>query len=138
MKAGMHLSNSIRMTAIVVEESGHKREVLRKALIELGFQVIEASSGEIALAVICRNPTRLDLAILDMNSPIIDGKKVVNTLKRFNPWLNAFLCTSCSTGACDDCSVQGMTCLHEPISRKTLQDALNKAFENTLFEPSLG
>jgi len=56
---------------LVVDDEAQMRRVLRASLIVHGYDVVEASSGEEALATV--KDERCDLVLLDLNLPGIDG-----------------------------------------------------------------
>jgi len=60
------------MKAIVVDDSGTMRRILKRMLVELGFEVAEAEDGVAALEWFRKNGS-LDLALLDWNMPEMSG-----------------------------------------------------------------
>jgi two-component system, chemotaxis family, chemotaxis protein CheY len=64
------------MKAIVVDDSRVARTILKKALTQEGFEVIEAGDGRQALdALATCGP--LDLALVDWNMPVMTGYELV-------------------------------------------------------------
>ncbi len=68
---------------LVVDDEGAIREALRGVLEDEGYQVVEASSGEEALALFLSEP--VDLVFLDIWLPGMDGVEVLQTMRDKNP-----------------------------------------------------
>lgn len=64
---------------LVVEDEASIREVIKKYLERAGFSVEEAASGEVALL---KYNQHIDLIILDLNLPNVDGIEVCRQIKR--------------------------------------------------------
>ena len=60
------------MLALVIDDSRAMRAILRAMLQEVGFETVEASHGEEALAALTQRP-EATLALLDWNMPVMDG-----------------------------------------------------------------
>jgi len=58
-------------TVLIVEDSDDARYFMRLALEQLGFLVVEAENGAIALEVAERE--RPDIILMDLSLPIMDG-----------------------------------------------------------------
>ncbi|WP_062304092.1 response regulator transcription factor [Demequina subtropica] len=67
-------------TVLVVDDEQSIRELVGGYLRRDGFDVIEAGSGEDALAALATS--RVDLAILDVRLPGIDGMETLRRLRR--------------------------------------------------------
>jgi len=68
--------------ALVVDDSRTIRMILRKILIELGFEVSEAGNGLEALQVIEATGAGLELALVDWNMPVMNGLELVIRLRQ--------------------------------------------------------
>src|SRR5216684_304488 len=64
---------------LVVDDVADNVEILRMRLSALGYEVVEATDGEQALAKVAE--TLPDLVLLDIMMPKIDGLEVVRRLK---------------------------------------------------------
>ncbi len=64
---------------MVVDDDAHIRELVRVFLREDGFEVIEAADGVDALAVL--DSVKVDLAIIDVMMPRMDGWQLCEELK---------------------------------------------------------
>lgn len=68
------------MLAIVVDDSRVIRMILRKALVSLGFQVIEAADGQEGLDVLTANGGA-EVLLVDWNMPVMDGLALVRAVR---------------------------------------------------------
>jgi two-component system cell cycle response regulator DivK len=67
---------------LVVEDQADNRRILRDLLVNAGYELIEAESGEEAItAVTARRP---DLILMDIQLPVINGYKATRRI-RSNP-----------------------------------------------------
>jgi two-component system chemotaxis response regulator CheY len=69
--------------ALVVDDSKAVRQIERKYLEELGFEVLEAENGKEALEVL-KEHSDISLILLDWHMPIMNGYEFLKTL-RANP-----------------------------------------------------
>jgi len=69
--------------ALVVDDSKAIRQIERKYLEELGFEVLEAENGKEALEVLKDHPD-IYLILLDWHMPVMNGYEFLKTL-RANP-----------------------------------------------------
>jgi two-component system chemotaxis response regulator CheY len=74
------------MRAMVVDDSRAMRSMLRRILIENGFEVVaEAENGREALEALERVGA-LDLALLDWNMPVMNGYELLCELRKDAKW----------------------------------------------------
>lgn len=64
------------MKAIVVDDSRAMRTILRRALTQAGFEVVEAGDGREALTQLLASGP-LDLALVDWNMPVMTGYELI-------------------------------------------------------------
>jgi DNA-binding NtrC family response regulator len=60
-------------TVLVVDDQRYARRVAYRVLSEAGYRVLEAEDGEEALAAMSSNKLRVDLVIIDVVLPGMDG-----------------------------------------------------------------
>ena len=70
-----------RATILVVEDEAGIRALVRKILLRQNYEVLEAASGEEALAICRENPTEIDLLITDMIMPQMGGRELADRLR---------------------------------------------------------
>lgn len=83
---------------LVVDDEPAMRRILRRTLEAENFHVEEAADGEAALRLIQNHPRPFDLVLTDLSMPIIDGRRLSETLRRYRPTV-AVLCMSADPDA---------------------------------------
>jgi DNA-binding NtrC family response regulator len=66
---------------LIVDDEPNVRLVLSTALGSVGYQVIEAEDGERALAQLENRSTAVDLVLLDLQMPRLDGMELLSRLR---------------------------------------------------------
>jgi two-component system cell cycle sensor histidine kinase/response regulator CckA len=79
-------------TVLIVDDESPMRELIRRYLMDLDFKLLEAGSGEEALAV-ATDPDKLDLLITDEVMPGIEGHELSRRLRSANPNLKVLYLT---------------------------------------------
>jgi CheY-like chemotaxis protein len=72
-------------TILVVDDEEVVRRLARAALERLGYTVITAENGKEAVEVYAANPDRIDLVLLDMMMPIMNGEEAFRRLLDIRP-----------------------------------------------------
>ncbi len=72
--------------ALIVDDSRTIRLILRRILLEMGYEVCEAANGREALAAIETEGTAVSLVLTDWNMPEMNGLELVKRLRQ-NPEL---------------------------------------------------
>ena len=70
--------------ALVVDDSKTIRMIIRRILVELGYEVCEAGNGVMALEVLAAEKATVDLVLADWNMPEMNGLELVKQLRQ-NP-----------------------------------------------------
>ena len=78
-------------TILLVDDEAIIAEVLEKALTFTGFSVFLAQGGEEAIEVYKKNQELIDLVVLDMIMPGMNGGKVFDRLREMNPGVKVIL-----------------------------------------------
>ena len=80
------------MSLLIVDDDDQLRQTLVRRFERQGHKVIEASSGEEALARSA--PSRIDVALLDLHLPGMSGIDLLGSLRETQPELEALLLTA--------------------------------------------
>jgi len=83
--------NQPAIRILVVDDEPAIRRALRPPLLELGFQVAEASRGEEALQALRATP--YDVVLLDINMPGLGGIDTLRRIRSFAPRLPVLMLT---------------------------------------------
>jgi two-component system chemotaxis response regulator CheY len=75
-------SGAMMSKAMVVDDSKTIRIIIRRILIELGWEVCEANNGREALAVIEPQKAAVSLVLADWNMPEMNGLELVKRLRQ--------------------------------------------------------
>jgi CheY-like chemotaxis protein len=84
-----HVASSERWqgggTILLAEDDDQVRMIARIMLEELGFSVIEASDGKMALELYRKNAAVISIVMTDIGMPVIDGYTLFRELKMIKP-----------------------------------------------------
>jgi PAS domain S-box-containing protein len=72
-------------TILVVDDEEVILDSCREALEGVGYRVLTANSGEMALEIYEQDPKDVDLVIMDLNMPGMGGLKCLEAIKAANP-----------------------------------------------------
>lgn len=81
-----------RKRILVVDDDDAVRSGLSGVLASEGYEVVTAINGIQALAALRRQPC--DLALLDMNMPMLNGWSTIGELRRLHRWLPVIIITA--------------------------------------------
>ncbi|MCL7487855.1 MAG: ATP-binding protein [Desulfobulbaceae bacterium] len=76
---------------MVVDDDAAIRRLVRDTLEPLGYSVLEAGSGNDALAVLGRSEEKVDLVLTDLIMPGMNGRELIETIMRDQPGIKAIL-----------------------------------------------
>jgi CheY-like chemotaxis protein len=113
---------------LLVEDDADVRAVIRRQLNDIGHMVIEAATGDEALAVI-DNVTQISVLVSDVVMPgAMDGRRLADLAKQRRPGL----CVVLVTGYADGWDGQGgrhrsFTLLRKPCTKDELAAAIETA-----------
>lgn len=78
------------MLAMVIDDSRAMRSILRRIVVELGFDVVEAADGREALELMSAGQVP-DLALIDWNMPVLNGLEFVSAVRAHSEWRDVTL-----------------------------------------------
>lgn len=74
------------MRALVIDDSRAMRSILRRTLLELGFEVEEAGHGQEAIDLVASGDVLPDVCLVDWNMPVMNGLEFVTAVRRIREW----------------------------------------------------
>ena len=114
---------------LVVDDEPVIRSLLSSQLESLGYEVISAEDGEIALEIYRKEIHGINLVLLDMVMPKLSGIETFLKLKDINPDIKVIFCSGFShQGDLEKLYQQGaLAFLHKPYRISTLASAIKQA-----------
>jgi len=79
-------------TILVVEDDANQRELYRQELEDAGYKVVMASDGKQAVEIV--NNQHIDLVVLDINMPVMDGIEALGRMLSRNNQLPVIIHTA--------------------------------------------
>ena len=67
---------------LVVDDEARMRKLIKDFLIAKGFTILEAEDGEKALEVFSQNKNKINLILLDVMMPKLDGWSVLRQIRQ--------------------------------------------------------
>ncbi len=80
-------------TVLVVDDENLLLTMAETILMEFGYKVLKANSGQQALAILSRDGIRVDLVVTDLVMPGMGGRELVEHIRQLTP-ATKILCTS--------------------------------------------
>jgi PAS domain S-box-containing protein len=118
---------------LVVEDEEVVRRAVEQMLTRAGYEVMTASNGREAVACYAAHAGRLDLVIIDLRMPEMDGRACFRELKRLDPGVKAIVSTGYEAdGAAQEMLDQGMVgFVRKPYQMEDLLGAVASALGRT-------
>lgn len=70
---------------LIVDDDTKMRKKYKRALVEKGFKVIEAPNALEVANLLMREGKNIDLIVLDINIPEIDGREIFDIIDEYAP-----------------------------------------------------
>ncbi|MDK9708766.1 MAG: response regulator [Desulforhopalus sp.] len=130
-KADKHIQQGSE-TILLVDDEEMIREVACAMLQTLGYQVVVAASGAEAVETISRRGRSIDLVILDMIMPDMDGGRTFNRLQAIKPGIAVLLSSGYSLdGQANDIMQNGCKgFIQKPFTLSELSQKIRRVFED--------
>jgi len=77
---------------LIIDDAGFIRRWCRAALVDAGYQVVEATNGGEGLRVF--KEARPDAVLLDVTMPVMDGLQALQEIRRIDPNARVIMLTS--------------------------------------------
>ena len=81
-------------TILVVDDESRMRKLIKDFLIQKNYNILEAEDGEKALKVYEENKEKIDLILLDVMMPKLDGWSVLRQIRQENKTLPIVMLTA--------------------------------------------
>ncbi len=117
---------------LVVDDEEIMRSTAKAILEALGYEVILAEDGQVALELFSQEKDRIDLVLLDMIMPVMNGRECFERLKKQDPQVNVILSSGFSTE--DDLQEMKKSGLKGFIHKPYLTSRLSQIVHEVLFE----
>ncbi|MCX7634903.1 MAG: response regulator, partial [Syntrophales bacterium] len=96
-------------TILVIDDEVMNTDILQKLLEKMGYRVMTALSGADAITLYRRQWQEIDLVIIDMIMPVMDGGETFDRLAQINPRIRAILASGYSRdGKAEDILARGV------------------------------
>ena len=86
-----HQSGSQSATILVVDDEEIVRRTAASLLQQNGYSVVSAENGRSAVEIFRKLSDRIDVVLLDMTMPVMDGEETLRALKAIRPDANVIL-----------------------------------------------
>ncbi|MCS6865206.1 MAG: response regulator [Gemmataceae bacterium] len=115
-----------RGLALVADDEPTVRRVGELLLSQLGFHVVAASNGQEAVELFRVHAERVQLVLLDVTMPVMDGLEVLAAIRQMSRDVPVLLCSGYAAEAIPEtATTHGSTgFLQKPFTRRELQAAL--------------
>jgi PAS domain S-box-containing protein len=115
-------------TVLLVDDEELLRSTGKRLLAKLGYRVLLAGDGSEALEVFRQHGNEIDLILLDLGMPVMDGAECFRKLKELSPEVRVLI----ASGYSDADKVEGLLAdgalgfLHKPFSAEHLSRAISR------------
>jgi len=124
----------VAATVLLAEDEDQVRNVIRRILLEQGYEVLDAGSGEEALAHLESHDGRIDLLLTDLVMPGMSGKELADRTQELRDDLRVVF----MSGYTDDAVLRRrvgegtVTLLEKPFGAEALRAAVGSALNGDL------
>ena len=108
-----------KIKVLIVDDEEIVRISMEEYLLDEGFEVYSSVSGEDALEIIAKN--HIDIGIIDMRLPGIDGNTLIEKAKKIRPKIKCIIHTG-SIGYSVPNTLQDLGVKEEQVFKKPIKD----------------
>lgn len=69
-------------TVLIVDDEARMRKLIKDFLMQKGYSILEAEDGEKALEIFAKNANKIDIILLDVMMPKLDGWSVLRQIRQ--------------------------------------------------------
>jgi two-component system cell cycle sensor histidine kinase/response regulator CckA len=114
-------------TILVVEDEEDLRQYIEHTLRRLNYKVRTAPDGRDAIRMYEAAPGAIDLVLLDMNMPVMDGRATYTALRELDPEVRVIVATGYAARGSE--GMEGVPMLAKPFSTVALSRAVRRALQ---------
>ena len=116
---------------LVVEDDHDVRAYIAEALRDLGYGVMGAANGEMALKLVSQKSTRIDLLLTDIVMPGMNGRELAGKAQRIRPEMPVLYMTGYSRNAVvhQGRLEEGVELLHKPMTQAELAERVRMVLD---------
>jgi signal transduction histidine kinase/CheY-like chemotaxis protein len=92
----VHVESKLSGTVLIVDDEETIRSMTRTMLETVGYRVYEAADGRESLDVYKENQQSIDVVLMDLTMPHMDGEEAFRELRRINNRVKLILCSGFS------------------------------------------
>ena len=83
-----------KINILIVDDESRIRKLIKDFLVKYDYSVIEAEDGEKAIEIYKQNPEKIDLILLDVMMPKLDGWSVLRLIRQENKKIPIIMLTA--------------------------------------------
>ena len=116
---------------IVVDDDRDYLELVRNRLQNAGFPEVVGLDDPIAASARCESNGEFDVALIDVGMPELDGRELLEAIKRHSPWTECIMVTAVNDArtAVECLRLGAYDYLVKPVSEEDLIFAVKRALE---------
>ncbi len=132
------MTNLSKIQTILVEDDNDEvRELMCRALTLSNYHILTATDGATGLAIYKQYQAEIDLVILDMMMPHMNGLELFKALQQWDSQIKCLMITGNAPDPLEiellkDKGLQGF--IRKPFSLKDLDDLIKEVFQNCTIE----
>lgn len=112
---------------LVVDDERVVRRALQRILERDGYRVSLAECGQQAIDLYVERWKDLDVVVLDVMMPDVDGREVLQRMRALNPGVRAILSSGFTVESDPSLSVPGTWLLQKPYTPEQVRAAITEA-----------
>ncbi len=122
----------LRLTVLFVDDEPSVRLVGKRMLEELGHEVVLAEDGAVALQIYEERGREIDVVILDLKMPRMDGQQALAAIRGLDPEARVVISSGYNQREAIELLGQGRAVpfLHKPYRIKTIEKLLRELFSD--------
>ncbi|MFL6197482.1 MAG: ATP-binding protein, partial [Thermoanaerobaculia bacterium] len=116
-------------TILLVEDEEEVRAVLHQILVNRGYRVLQAGSGEEALVISRLHRGAVNLLLTDVTMPQMKGPELAQRLRSERPQTRVLFMSGYNDERLSDGGPEAPVCLQKPFSPQTLGEAVRSLLD---------